>query len=130
MLTNADLTIFNRYIENRETKYQKSHIYDVHWEDNQGANILQSGLVSADRSTIYIPFDSCKDYVTPSEFKINHNGKITFQPEDVIVKGIIDDEFTTIKDFEKKYDFVRMVTTVDTRDYGSQRMRHWEVGAK
>lgn len=130
MLTNANITIFNRYIENRETKYQRSYIYDVHWEDNQGANILQSGLTSADHSKIYIPFDSCTNYVLPSEFKKNRQGNVTLQPEDIVVKGIIDEEFTTVKALEKNYDFVRTITTVDTRDYGSQKMRHWEVGAK
>lgn len=127
MLTNTDMTIFNKYIENRETKYKKSYIYGVHWEDNQGANILQSGLVSADTSIIYIPFSSIPNYQRPKEFD---GTGITLQTEDIVVKGIIEEEFTTVANLEKKHDFVRTITTVDTRDYGSPNMQHWEVGAK
>lgn len=130
MLTNCDMTIFNRYVENRETKYQRSHVIGVHWEDTKGANILKSGLESADASQIYIPFEHGKNYLPPKGWKKNREGHFTLQEEDVVVKGIIEDEFTSVKDLEKKYDSVRMITTVDTRDYGSYRLRHWEVGAK
>lgn len=129
MLTNCDVTIFNKYIENRETKYQKSYIYGVHWEDSKGANVLKSGLDNADKSIIYIPFYNGKNYLKPKEFVKDNIGNFTLQHEDIIVKGIIDDEFTTIKALEAKYDDVRMITKVDTRDFGSERMQHWEVGA-
>lgn len=127
MLTNCDVTIFNKYVENRETKYKKSFIHNVHWEDSEGFNILKSGLQSADKSKIYIPFYSCKDYKKPKEFRKNKEG-FTLQAEDIIVKGIIEDEYT--KDLEKNYDYVRLITSVDVRDYGSESMRHFEVGAK
>ena len=129
MRTNTDITIFNKYTEGRETKYKKSYIKKVHWEDSKGANIIASGLTTADSTKIYIPFSSVSEYMKPTQFKENHNG-ITLQVEDVVVKGIIEDEFTTIKALESKYDDVRVITTVDTRDFGSPRMQHWEVGAK
>lgn len=129
MLTNCDVTIYNKYIENRETKYKKSYIKNVHWEDSEGFNILQSGLTSADKSKIYIPFYSCEDYKTPIEFKKSKEG-FTLKSEDVIVKGLIKDEFTTVKDLEKNHDYVRLITTVDVRDYGSENMKHFEVGGK
>lgn len=129
MLTNCDITVYNKYIENRETKYKKSYIKNVHWEDTEGFNILQSGLTSADKSKIYIPFYSCGEYVTPIEFRKTQEG-FTLQSEDIIVKGLIDDEFTTVKNLEKNHDYVRLITTVDVRDYGSKDLQHFEVGAK
>lgn len=127
MLVNTDMTIFNKYIENHETKYKKSYIEKVHWEDRKGANIISSGLEGVDQTTVYIPYSSCKDYISPKIFKINKTG-FTLQPEDIIVKGKILDNFTTIKDLEKKYDYVRVITTVDNYDFGN--LKHFEVGAK
>lgn len=129
MRTNTDITIFNRYIENRDTKYKKAYILNVHWEDSKGVNVINSGLITADATKIYIPFSSISNYVKPSEFKQTKTG-ITLQAEDIVVKGIVEDEFTTVKALEEKHDDVRVITSVDTRDFGSKRMQHWEVGAK
>lgn len=129
MLTNADITIFNKYTENRETKYKKTYIKNVHWEDTEGFNILQSGLTSVDKSKIYIPFSSCGQYNTPKKFKNTKEG-FTLQSEDVIVKGFVKEDFISIKELEKTYDYVRLVTSVDLRDYGSENMKHFEVGAR
>ncbi len=130
MRTNCDITIFNKVRIDRETKYIKSYIYGVHWQDSKGVNILRSGLESADSAKLFIPFSSGENYLTPKEFKVNYNGHFTLQHEDVVVKGIVEDEYTTIKDLEKKYDFVKTITTVDTKDFGSKNMQHWEVGAE
>lgn len=128
MLTNCDVTIYNKYTENRETKYKKSYIKNVHWEDRKGTNVIQSGLETADQSIVYIPFASGEAYQKPKDFKKNLKG-FTLQAEDILVKGLIEDEFTTIKNLEKAYDDVRVITKVDTRDYGSFDLQHWEVGA-
>lgn len=136
LITNCDITIFNRYVENRENKFKKAIIKNVHWEDSKGANILQSGLQSIDESVIYIPFSSVPDYIKPSKFKemifLGTLQGVTIQEEDIIVKGIIeeDEHFRSVKDLENKYDDVRVVTSVDTMDYGSPSLQHWEVGAK
>ena len=129
MKTNCDITIYNKVVIDRETKYVRSHIYGVHWQDTKGANILRSGLESADAAKVYIPFTSGENYLKPKDFKGETEGHFTLQHEDVIVKGVINDDYTTLKELEKKYDNVRTITTVDTKDYGSQRMKHWEVGA-
>lgn len=128
MYSNCDVTIYNKIVINRETKYIKSHIYKVFWEDTKGVNSLTMGLNNADSSKIFIPFSSCKEYVKPKEFKRNKAG-MTLQTEDIIVKGIIEEEINSIKDLAN-YDDVRVITTVDTADYGSEDMRHWKVGAK
>lgn len=132
MRTNTDITIFNRYVQNRVVKYKKSYIHNVHWEDRKGANIMQSGLVSSDSSTVFIPFSSVPEYVKPKEFIEKVQG-ITLQVEDIIVKGLIEENLEneiSIKTLESKYDDVRVITTVDTKDFGSEHMQHWEVGAK
>ena len=135
MITNTGMTIFNKYIENRETKYQKSYIEKVFWEDSKGSNVLKSGLSGADSSTVYILFDNVDNYVTPKTFEKNKmnnlfDNKVTFQQEDIIVKGKVEEEFTTIRNLEDNYDFVRVITSVDTLDFGNPRLHHWKVGAK
>lgn len=130
MLTNCNITIYNKYIENREVKYQKSYIYGVHWEDSEGVNVLSSGIESGDTATIFIPFYNGENYLKPKSFYRNRLDNFTLQHEDIIVKGIIEDDFVSVKELEKTFDDVRMITKVDTLDFGSKNMRHWEVGAK
>ena len=128
MLPNTSMTIYNKITKNRETKYKKSYIYSVHWEDNEQFNILKSGLSNADKTSVYIPFRSCDNYQNPIEFRKSPVG-FTLQPEDIIVKGIIEDEFTTRKDLEKNHDYVRVITSVDDYLFGSDLIKHFEVGA-
>jgi hypothetical protein len=49
MITNADLTIYNRYIDpaSREEKFQRSEIFDVVWESTKAANGRTSGLLAS-----------------------------------------------------------------------------------
>lgn len=129
MISNTGLTIFNKYIENRETKYKRSYIDKVLWEDSKGSNVLQSGLSSADSSTIYILFKNIPNYVLPKVFAQTLEG-VTLQQEDIIIKGNVEEDFTTLKDFESKYDYVRVITSVDTLDFGTPRLHHFKVGAK
>lgn len=127
MITNCDVTILNKYIENRESKYKRYIIKNVHWEDSIGINELQIGIIKdIDNSTIYIPFTSGKDYVKPKQYK---GIGFTLRDEDYIIKGIVDEDLP-IKKLEEKYDDVRKITKVDTYDYGSKEMQHWRVGAR
>ena len=95
-------------------------------------------LVVSDHTDIFIPFTvtSQKNYALPKIFDAVSDKKniFTLKPGDLIVKGIIDFELTGEKGKNEKallnaHDNVRVVKAVDTCDYGSGDMRHWEVVA-
>lgn len=136
MRTNADITIYNRYFdfETRLDKYQRTVLKGVFWDEKKAVNTIQSGLESADSVFIAIPFQvsSDKQYLSPKEFeKAEDRSKyFTLQEGDRIVKGNIDFEIISkVSDLDKEYEAFT-ITSVDTKDFGSSHMRHWEVGAK
>ena len=136
MRTNADITIYNRYFdkETRLDKYQRTVLYGVFWDERKAVNRLQSGLEDADEVTIVIPFKVATDkkYVPPKEFEKLEDkaGYFTLQEGDRVVKGAVDFEITgKASDLDKEYEAFT-ITSVDTKDFGSPHMRHWEVGAK
>lgn len=136
MRTNADITIYNRYFdkETRLDKYQRTVLYGVFWDERKAVNRLQSGLEDADKVTIIIPFTVTTDkkYVAPKAFdKLpDKTGYFTLQEGDRVVRGDINFEITgKVSDLDKEYE-AYTITSVDTKDFGSPHMRHWEVGAK
>lgn len=136
MITNADITIYNRYFdkETRLDKYQRTVLYGVFWDERKAVNRLQSGLVDADEVSIMIPFsiETDKVYVPPKEFEklADKSNYFTLQEGDRVVKGAVDFEITgKVSDLDKEYE-AYTITSVDTKDFGSPHMRHWEVGAK
>ena len=136
MRTNGSMTIYNKYFDKatRLDKYQRTVLNNVFWEDKKAYNRLQSGLTDADEVSIIIPFkvSSDKQYVSPREFgrledKSNH---FTLQEGDRIVKGDIDFEIDgKISDLDREYEAFT-ITSVDTKDFGSMHMRHWEVAGR
>ena len=136
MRTNADITIYNRYFDKatRLDKYQRAILYGVFWDERKAVNRLQSGLEDADKVTIIIPFTVITDkkYAPPKEFEKleDKTGYFTLQEGDRVVKGAIDFEITgKVSDLDKEYEAFTIIS-VDTKDFGSLHMRHWEVGAK
>jgi hypothetical protein len=153
MRTNGHFTVYNKYIDpsTRAEVYQRAVILDVAWENRKAANVLASGgQMSADAATIYISFARGKNYLAPKAWQAlaSKTGKWTLQEGDVIVKGNVSDEIHplvpavpgtpgtpavpafTVTSLKAKYDFVMVISSVDTMDSGSPSMRHWRVGAK
>lgn len=142
MVVNADMTIYNKYFSSGMEKYQRTQILNVKWENRKAANVLSSGLLSADSVAVYIPFANNADYVKPKAFQtlITKTGKWTLQEGDYIVKGLVLDEIVaavidppssafTITSLKAKYDDVVMIKSVDTLDAGSSNIQHWQLGA-
>lgn len=106
---------------------------------SKAVNVRQSGLEGADAVSLYIPFSvraedetgTKKRFVPPLAFwaaedksglwtlSTNGNGGSTF-----FVKG----EFVAAPDIARAQDECFTVTKVDTRDFGSPDMQHWQVG--
>jgi len=119
MISNADLTLYSRGIDpsTRAETWTRSQIKGVLWESTKAANILQTGLMNSDKYTVYIPMDQ---------------EDLALKEGDVIVKGLVTDSITpafTMGALKAKYPFVATITTVDYHDAGSQRMKHWQIGA-
>lgn len=132
----ADMTIYNKYYDKALglDRYQRTVIKGVHWEDTQGANIIKSGLENADRIFVSIPFGCQADrtYCKPKAFESLADKSIffTIQPGDRIIKGAIDFDINgSAKALDETYETFT-VTTVDTLDFGSSRLHHWEVGGR
>lgn len=132
----SDMTVYNKYYDNvaGHDKYQRTIIKNVHWEDTKAANVIKSGLENADGIFISIPFlsETSRAYIKPKEFSklSDKTGNFTLQAGDRIVKGSIDFEITgAIKNLDESFEAFT-ITTVDTFDFGSPHMHHWEVLAK
>lgn len=137
MIKNADITLYNK-IPGEKAVYQRSYLYGVMWQDVHGVNIEDKGLAVADHTDIYIPFSviTKQNYALPKVFNtISDRGKMfTFKPGDIVVKGIIDLDLVgepgkDEKVLKKTHDNVRIIKSVDTYDFGSGDMQHWEVVA-
>lgn len=135
MRTNTSLTVYNRVIMDRETRYQRTVIKKVFFQEKQASNRLVSGFQEADKVITLIPMkhQSTRKYKPFKEFNNlkDKENYFTLQNEDIIVKGDIDYEIKgdSLKEIEKLYPIFR-ITSVDTYDFGSRHMQHIKVGAK
>lgn len=124
MISNGSCTVFNR-VYNKETRldnWQACPIHGVLWEGKDGCEPMKGGMKKENNATVYIPFLSGtegKAYKSPTDFNKNPAGAFTLRPGDKLARGIAnavegEPEGLTI-------------TGVETFDYGSRDMRHWEV---
>jgi hypothetical protein len=116
--TNTNLTLYSRSISGGLESWTRSVIRDVQWENTKAANLIASGLQSANAVDVYIPTH-------------NRTTTITIKPGDVIVEGIVTDEIDTeytISNLKADNADVVVVKTVDRYDFGSSPLRHIRVG--
>jgi len=136
MLTNANLTVYNRYIDpaTRSEAYQRAHIKGVFWENRSAANKLAAGgQIAADKARVFIPLQRGLNYVKPKAWQAlsKKAGKRTLQEGDIIVNGLVSDGITgafSVSDLQAKYDDVLVITSIDRQD--ALDLGHWEVSAK
>lgn len=139
MICNADVTIYNKAYDrdSGSNKYYRTVLKGVNWQDTTAVQPVESGVVTADISKIYIPFqaETEKQFRKPRNFLAENekDGVFTIAPGDIIIKGIVDAEIKTQKDEERlqnSVDDFRVIASVDTNDYGSPFMQHWAVTAE
>lgn len=140
MIANADLTLYNKYIEDRKERFQRVQLKGVMWENRKARNVLASGgNLAADQAAIYIPM-SIAGHQEPMEWRTGQDESgdedvetWTLQTGDLVVRGLVDDELTDEfgpSALKAKYDDVLVISSVDTMKAGSADMHHWQVGAK
>ena len=133
MYTNADVTIYNRYLDitTRLDKYRRTVVKNVFFDEKKASNRLKSGLESAAHVLLLIPFDytSKAKFVSEKEFKGLDN-TFTLKTGDKVIKGNIEYEIDRKpSELDELYETFT-ITSVDSKNFGSSHMRHWEVGAK
>ena len=65
MLTNAEITIFNRFPDKDSKKfvYLPHHISAVWFHTDQKTSVTTGGMVSADVYQIRIPYEECSEWI-------------------------------------------------------------------
>lgn len=132
MLTNADITIYNRWYNTttRLDEWHKTQISGVNWYGGQAVTVGDKGLVSASTYKVRIPASSAPDkksFVAPDVYSAAAADALavlwTFQDGDVIACGLID------TDVPKNITGEHFTVTgwADNRRGG---LPHWKVDGK
>lgn len=149
MYINTGATLFN-YFKDKETgdtKYRRTYLRDVFWDDIKQSNVVKSGLATIESVKIYVPFDvdtegktykSSKEYNKLSDEEKDNSFTFIANSQDLIIKGIIDYDIdnTNKNTISESLSYLRnnynvmTISVVDEKDYGSERMKHWEIGGK
>lgn len=140
MLTESSCTL---YIHNG-IGFDRYYVSECHWQEDRAANVLKSGLQTADSVIVYIP-DTVRiiapDKSVFSSVKLYPNERISANnaAKDMLVKGkcefIFDNTSAqsvseSMKMFRNKYpDFVT-VSSIDRKLYGSKKLRHIKLSAR
>ena len=133
--------------ETLEIHYNITVLDGVFLDRSQASNIEKTGLRDADSATLFIPFTvnavdgttgAKKEYIGPKAYRSleDQSGYWTLEPggkssnaDCFFVKGrVVEQE--SYRSLREKHDDVYTVTTVDTRDFGSVDMQHWQVGGR
>lgn len=139
MLTNADITLFNRYYDadSDEYKYARTFLRGVNWQDSQAIDISQSaGVKSMNHTRVFIPLkvdSEEKTYLKPKTFKRSDKvTNYTLDNADIVVKGIVDFDMNDahsggFKALLRDFDDVMKITKVVDNRYGSKLVQHFEL---
>lgn len=141
MFNEDNITIFNSYFdtETRLTKYKRTYLYGVDWQDTKAISINQvRGLMNDDEALIFIPYNvdsERKKYIKPKAYQklsdVDKDNYYTFKENDKIVKGIIDFKITDEKNRSIKYLETYYDDVVDVKKIAScDMMMHFEIGCE
>ena len=149
MHTPHAVTIYNGS-ENPDTlklEYNVTFLRGVFLDRRQAANIEKSGLRDADAATLFIPFTveavdavtgAPKQYIGPKAYRqledvsgywTLEGGGMSSGEDSFFIKGEVLN-YNGYAKMRELYDDVFDITTIDTRDFGSPDMQHWQVGAR
>lgn len=132
MLTNTAATLYNRHTESGTEKYARTVLRNVSWQAGKQYTFSKEGVSGGNTAEVYIPFSvdaEGKEYRTPCSFSPDG---FTLQKKDYLVKGVCPYEHGPahpITELLSGYDNVVTITSIETCDYGSAALAHWEVGA-
>lgn len=124
-------TLFNEVRKNGKVTYEKTYLYGIDWQAEEGVKTLKTSNTAVDSKsdiTLFVPYKATdKIYISPKKFNNleNHDGYYTLRAHDKIVKGIIDFDLTpsNYRELELKYDDVVTIATVVNCDI----MNHFQI---
>lgn len=142
------VTVYNK-MENDMgmATYNITILRGVFLDISKAANVMKSGLTSADSVSLYIPMNieainaktgEAQQFAQPKVYERLEEseradywtlriGGSSSVADCYFVKGEIVED-SSYGDMKNRYDDVYDVSTVDTKDFGSKAMWHWEVG--
>ena len=132
MMTNAEITIFNRFPDKESKKfvYIPHFIEHVWFHTDQKSSVSDGGISSADDYKIRIPFSECCDWIPPNEYgKLSSPGAgWTVQNGDLFIRGKWDGgRVYGIEDIRKGFSgMVGKVLSHSENFFGSQK--HIRIG--
>lgn len=130
-----------------EQEYNVTFLRGVFLDRREAANIEKSGLRDADAATLFIPFSveavdavtgAPKQYIGPKAYRqledvsgywTMEGGGLSSGADSFFIKGEVLN-YNGYGKMRELYDDVYDITTIDTRDFGSPDMQHWQVGAR
>lgn len=137
------VTLYN-VTEDPETLVQVTGItvlQNVFLDASKAANAKLTGPEGADAVALIIPFDvnatdggtgQAKTYAEPVAYAAaaDKSGLWTLEPGGrcFFIKGVVVEMGASFQELNANHDGVYKVTKVDTKDFGSAAMQHWEVG--
>lgn len=133
MITNTPMTVYNKYVESRAEKYQRTVLSAVLWDSSAATIKRRSADMQANKAVIAIPFSVGTAYLEPKAWLASKTGKWTLQDGDIVVRGNVTDEITigfTVSALRTKYDNVLEIVSVARMDQGSPNTHHWEILCK
>lgn len=123
-----DITVINKWF-NKTTKMNEYKIHHVkgYWSSNEGISISDTQLVKSDGLIARILMSEI-GYLDSKNFQklSSINDEWTLQNDDYLVKGKIEDTFTSITEILDNYECMK-ITNVAIKDYGSEDMRHFAI---
>lgn len=141
------VTLYNQSVSNNDMledviSNNITILKGVFYDAIKAANVKTSGLESADSVELFIPFDVSaadgitgeeKRYVNPKEYEAaeDKSGLWTLTTDGFcfFARGrAVAESKSTFKEINAAFDEVHIVTKADEKDFGSEHMRHWEVG--
>ena len=125
----------------QEDGYNSVILRGVFLDLSKRSNVNKSGLADADSATLFIPFDvgANKEYILPKAYADLEDKDDFWTLFDdgeesgadcYFIKGEAFDHLYPYSTAKQHYDYCYRVSSVDLRDFGSERMRHWQVGGK
>lgn len=117
MTTNTSMTLYHKRLNSntRLDEWDRYLIERVMWQGGKGASV-NKGYDKANDINIFIPYDENKEL-----------SKVPFSIGDIVIKGNIKDKITKQSDLNvDNYN----ITTLINNDYGSDEMKHIQIGAK
>lgn len=132
MLTNANITIYNRKKINRSEVWVRNNLLGVNFHGEAEVIVGDKDLKAADKYIIRIPDSvvSDKKFVDNRTYKALAAEELynyyTIQKGDIIVKGLVKEDITSPSQLSDKHDVLTVLSVTDNRR-GSAYTSHIKV---